>query len=596
MGYATTVEIFSNLSYPLDNSHVRYFATLSAQNTFFSNLPNATSPFNNQTYQRVGDYDLTFRVSGNMTQAQKWGYARFKNRDEANKWYYTFINQVEYIDDDTIKLHCSIDFFQTYVYDMTILQSMVERQHERLYQSNGLPIVNTVNENLDYGTEYDIVFNDSENFTQFYLLHVISTKEIGSGGTGIPINIIGIPTPVFVYCIPYLLGDDSGIKLKMLDGSIEYAPPLQLLFDSLKSDADIVNSVISCYWSVYNGIDFQRAYDISTKTLDINKIGGSQAITAIGSKITISDTDWGLVRITKVLNFQTKTLPTVFEKYKGVPSYNESKLLMSPYTIVELVDMKGGSVTLKPEYIDGKTFRLLARSGVSTQNKIAYMCDSYLTNVNNRQDISVYLNALIDDSPNNIPILTDASADYIQGNINQVNTQRANAKKDMSVGIINSAVNAVPMFAMGMGGLGGAGLASGIIENVNRNYNVQKELDAKMSDIKNIPPSVSAMGGDSAYEMGNSFTFPRVIVKTIKPEYQEKLSNFFKVYGYQVNRLTIPNLNTRLNWNYVKVTSLNVKSGYNRDIVMRFKEIFEKGVTLWHNDDIMNYDKSNGVR
>ena len=77
--------------------------------------------------------------------------------------------KVEYVDDNTVKVYGSLDFYQTYVFDMTILESLVERQHERLYQSNGL-FLNTVDEGLDYGLEYVTTYQVSVYYC-FKIIH-----------------------------------------------------------------------------------------------------------------------------------------------------------------------------------------------------------------------------------------------------------------------------------------------------------------------------------------------------------------------------------------------------------------------------------------
>ena len=203
---------------------------------------------------------------------------------------------------------------------------------------------------------------------------------------------------------------------------------------------------------------------------------------------------------------------------------------------------------------------------------------------------------LIDSAPNNIPILTDATADYIQGNQNSINAQKSLADSNRWVDIGSSVVNAIPLMMLPQTApLGIAQATTGIAQAENRRYNDLKMLNAKKKDIDNLPPNAQNMSGNTSYEWGNGLESPQIYIKTVTTEYEKKLSDFFHMYGYQINELRIPNTHTRSHFNYVKCQSLNVRSGMNREIILRFKSIFENGVTLWHTNDLQNYNVSNEV-
>ena len=66
--------------------------------------------------------------------------------------------------------------------------------------------------------------------------------------------------------------------------------------------------------------------------------------------------------------------------------------------------------------------------------------------------------------------------------------------------------------------------------------------------------------------------------------------------GYKVNTLEIPELRTRLNWNYIETTDINITGNIPQDHLQKIKNIFNTGVTLWHNDNVGNYNRDNGIR
>lgn len=82
-------------------------------------------------------------------------------------------------------------------------------------------------------------------------------------------------------------------------------------------------------------------------------------------------------------------------------------------------------------------------------------------------------------------------------------------------------------------------------------------------------------------------------VKTIKNEFAEIIDNFFELYGYAVNKLKVPNINSRRYWNFVKTQDCQI-SGIS---ILQEKEtlesIFNRGVTIWHVDAIGDYTFDN---
>lgn len=597
---STRIEVFTNISYPLDNSHVRRFENLSSQTAYFDGLTKGWTG-DNYKYSRVDNYEFTIRITGKIANAQRFGYARLKNIfDSGTKWYYCFVNKVLYIDDNTIELQLSLDFYQTYVFDMEILPSFVERQHEPLWQSNGLPVVNTVPEDVNYGDEYNIINQRFVAFQTFYYTVIVSKKPIGSYVVADDDRVnggrLGVQTGLHYYIIPFELDTDY-IPITITQVGNEYIPPnYGEIQRFLSKDDEAVNNIVAMFSTIYIGSDWAVGKSGSGTNARINLDSVTNG-NFMPVKITIpndrGDVDRHLIEIANIKRF-TQKIYNVTNKYQNVPNYTESKLMLSPYTIFVLTDFKGNQIELKPEYVIGSDFTFAIRGSISEMNKTSVEVRNY---INALDDNTSYLKALIDTSPNKIAWQTDSLADYLQGEGTSVETRKALASRNRNVEIGTSAINAIPsMFTGWIGaGFGASSFASSAINAENRRYNEVKSLEAKQDDISNVPPSVSNMGGNNAFEWGNDFIFPRIITKTVTDEYRKKLTDYFNMYGYQKNELVEPNLHTRRYWNYIKCVTLNVQSGMNREIILRFKKIFEEGVTLWHDDDMFNYNRNNTV-
>lgn len=599
MNVNTVIEIFPNLSYPSDYSHVRRFADLGSQTAYFTNYSDKIR-LENYKYTRIDDYQFTIVVGSSnpdssnaidISQAQQWGYVRVNNFFKANKWSYAFIDKVTYNNTGGVILHCTIDFYQSFTFDIEILKSFVERQHEPLYQANGLPVVNTIDEGLNYGLEYKTVYSSKVATSDIVYLVIVSTKALGDKGSALDSSQhIGTPTPLYYYVIPYLYNDDESLKITY-SSSTEYTPNLYEIFKELQGNEEYVNSIVSLYTTVDCGIAFDSVYNSATKTINLdnsNQLFNSQGM--FTEKIDVLSGTAVLIRVLEKRNFTTRTSLSI-GKYRNVENYKESKLKMFPYTIIELTDMKGNNVEYKPEYINGSDCQVGQRGSLGTQNKVGYYLRNYLQTVVDSENHS-----LVDENPNNIPIVTEATADYIQGNANSIATKLALADSNAIVNGGSAVVNSLPMlFSPMTAPQGVANMATGVAQSINTRHNEIKTLEAKQADINNIPPNAKNMSGNVVYEWGSGYQFPQLQIKTVTDEYAKKLTDYFHMFGYQINELRIPSQHNRQHFNYIKCLNLNVRSGLNRDILNRYKAIFENGVTLWHTDDIGNYNLENGV-
>ena len=83
---------------------------------------------------------------------------------------------------------------------------------------------------------------------------------------------------------------------------------------------------------------------------------------------------------------------------------------------------------------------------------------------------------------------------------------------------------------------------------------------------------------------------------TIKYEYAKIIDDYLSCYGYKVNKVKIPNITGRTNWNYVKTVNCNVEADIPETDLAIIRQMFNNGVTLWHNPStIYNYSNSNTI-
>ena len=68
------------------------------------------------------------------------------------------------------------------------------------------------------------------------------------------------------------------------------------------------------------------------------------------------------------------------------------------------------------------------------------------------------------------------------------------------------------------------------------------------------------------------------------------------MYGYKVNRLKVPNITGRPNFNYIKTIGCNIIGDIPQARLQEIKDLFNRGITLWHNPNtFLDYSVNNNI-
>lgn len=98
-----------------------------AQYNYFSGK--TTQVMTKEHYSVVRERDGILRVEGDVGLWQKVNYMVFTNKNFGGKHFYAFINRAEYVNPNTTFLHFQLDVMQTWLGDLVIEPSMIEREH-----------------------------------------------------------------------------------------------------------------------------------------------------------------------------------------------------------------------------------------------------------------------------------------------------------------------------------------------------------------------------------------------------------------------------------------------------------------------------------
>jgi hypothetical protein len=520
-------------------------------------------------------------------------YMMYKNDLYSNKWFYAFVTEVRYVNPNTTEIFFTVDVFQTWQFDITFKQSFIERCHVDRWNSDGTPILNTQDEGIAYGSEYDIVSIDHFQPSGGIYFLVIACKNLLEGSNEITPVLNGIVQPLTYYIHPFKL--DGTMPPTTIGGAAQPIIDLKTLLYFLYLEQDSVNNVVSLTVTDYIGenVDYDGTVHLSSNEFEgvLFGTGNNPIIKLIGMSSYETNSK----------NFGNK-----YDDYNDV--YNESKLLMYPYTQLVLSDGKGHQVTYKNEYINSSDLTVTVRGSLNTTNKVAYSIEGY--NVNPSQsnhhihDLSY---SLINSDPNDVPILTDLLSAYLQGNRNSLNNQKAQMQFNLNMSEVTGSMAVAKSVVSGglsgsVGGAGGAisgavlgGVESGlgVYQGIRNQQYAIEGIMARQKDIANTPPSISGMGSNTAFDFGNNINGVYLIKKQIKLEYIAQIADYFKMFGYKINKKRTPDFKSREHFNYIKTNGVTILGNCPQNDLNQIKAIFDNGVTVWHVDDVGNYSLAN---
>ena len=517
--------------------HQVYFNSKQQQQEYFSQK--VVKTFNDYTTVRTtradGSLKSSVKVECNIDvlRTKACNYMYYQNLHHGNRIFYAFIKQLIYINEDVTEIVFETDVYQTWLFDVEVLQSYVVREHHATDNIGA----NVVPEKFNF---QDYTYEEKSNI----------------GLTGV--NKIG-----------YLVGsaepyDDTNSR------GAEYTGVYQGLFYFYYEDTTKLNDLLTALEK--KGGDC-IVFVCAVPRVVMENVGKTPIFDSDKAESELLPAKEGCVHtsdfaINMYHDFNLNRSDITFEGYK--PKNN--KLFTYPFTCLEVTNHAGSQVEY---HIEDFVF-----------NKE----DSGL------KDIAFHLYADISGSPSIclIPVNYKNCAEnydfgidiggFPQCGINTDTYKLWLAKNQYSnamdiAGGIGSILGGIGMLVAtpisgGTSTVAGVGMiaggVTGILQSANNNYQASKEPNkAQTGTGKNN--LLTAMGY-------NDFVF---YIRTIKKNYAQTVDTFFTMYGYQVNRVKQPNLDSRPCFNYIQTIDVNLVGGIPNDDLEVLKSIYNKGVTLW---------------
>lgn len=138
---SSTIKICKGVKLNKSYHHAIWFSSSSNQVNYFEGK--VVKTLTSYSYLRK-TWDL--KVDAKMEDAREWGYLFFRNTSNG-KYYFYFIDNIEYVNDNMVNLQLELDVLQTYLFDFQLLKSFVEREHT----NNDTVGSNILDEGLEIG-------------------------------------------------------------------------------------------------------------------------------------------------------------------------------------------------------------------------------------------------------------------------------------------------------------------------------------------------------------------------------------------------------------------------------------------------------------
>lgn len=535
----TDVKLLKGIA--LDNryAHTYYFSDASSQASFFTGKAFAT--YSAQSYQRSGRNSI--KLSGIAENLCMANYMMFRNTSFGSKWFYAFINHVEYINNSTVEIFYEIDVMQTWFVGATLGQCYVERMHISKSEDDAL--------------------SNAACFT---------------------------PEPF----------DASQMLLQPL-GEIKWTDYSYLVFHKASGQGQIINGIYSgvditqCSSAAeVNAVlaDYEDTPEDVVQILmfptELVNIGGSVP----GQFITInkpSTLAGHTPRNKKLLNYpfniceiSTNVEQPIELRFEYIGANPATTSSFNVYAI--------GNIVGNGEVVIGLDF-----AGAGTPYQGAHTNWNHTTAIASFPQCSFTIDGY------------RAWLAQLNGKqlVREWQETQANLERDLWSNRFGFVGEALGLIAGSRGGVGGAIAGAGNIlssgfAGMNREEQINRQmgLAAEKAQIDIARAKMQPDYGTMVHTQGSTFLIHEAGVfvrqRSLTTKEAERLDNFLDAYGYQVENVITPNISSRSKANFIKTRGCVVNGEMPTEARKAIGDIIDGGITFWKSSATIG-DYSNNV-
>lgn len=563
----TEVRIYSGVPLDRDYNHTVKQTSLSTQLTVFA--PYLKYTLTNLSYQRSGKN--TIRISKLADTLYDCNYMAFQNTAFGNKWFYAFIDRVEYINNNTSEITYTIDVMQTWYFDYDLGECYVEREHSETDAVGD----NLVPENLDTG---ELLINQKIDY--FY--------PRGTASTTYYLVVLYVPNSQKGY-----ITSEEKIANGVYKYGITRCNNGHINEVTVYDTGKIVNGVyMGCkWWGVPLDVSTADNIVFTTTRIDglVQTILGAEVGGTIVNMVQVPTNiylEWNINE-----HHEATTDLMLINGARGFKSADNKvfypqnyKMYTNPFRNIVVSNNAGQTATYKWEYSDrtsgGIKDIIFGVMGVPVPAPEIMLFPRGYRGVEYDYESGITLT----DFPQP-PWSEDSFAKWWTQNGDAYITSMLTSAVTTIAGVATAPTNP----ASAVAAIGGA---VGIANNIGR-FVTAKNTPDQISGQSNVSSLRTVQGriGFTIYDMGVEYSVAKVI------------DGYFTMFGYAVKQLKVPNIKKagaklRPHWNYIKTLSCVIHSAAGKGLPTEDEEaiakIYDKGITFWSAiGDIGDYSLDN---
>lgn len=558
------VQLFKGIN--LDNRymHTIYFANESAQNAWFTSK--VTYTFQQISYTRYTKNSI--KLKADTTDIIDCTYLRFKNDRNVDKWFYAFINSVEYVNENTCLITYEIDVMQTwFIQNGSVRPCMVLREHvnddtfgknlepepigSEMYDKNFLADANTL---VDEGG--NTVTNVFKNFNAF----------VTTGGDPVEADLGHVTT---------------GVQSTTVNGLFNYTLFLSAEINNSTEVQALIADMYTLLGSWDKGEQKIDVFDITQFPTAFSPKGNVASPKTFTKSFSIPTALGDYTPKNKKLLGYPYNLLLVTSKDGSCGQYKweyfNTNLMQNPTFKLQGSPLGGGNIICYPRNYNGVADAIDEKVVMNDFPKSAFSYDAYQawvasggkTRLQNAEQINnarMFVNA----SRQGGEALRDIASATAHGGSAVISYKTGDDVRTISEGI--QALDKVKT-----SGEHTTSLLTDIVEARNKIVYQWKDAEYRPNMVVGTPSPVTAV----AYQYLN-FYFYQVHVRENEAKH---LDDFLSCYGYAINRVKTPNLTGRQYWNFVQTQDCVIAGNMPSSSKEAIARIFDGGIFFWRNGD-----------
>lgn len=530
------------LDTPLESDYrnTLWFPDREAQTAYF--LGRTIKTYDNFQYIKKNN---TIVVDGEVDLLYNCNYIMYQNNNFTNKWFYAFIDRIEWASNSSVRLYVSTDVIQTWFFDITYYDSYVDRCHSDTDVAGD----NIVPEDFSVGNPggYQVAGSTDlapDGIALFATSTYAGESRTGSVNSGIYSggqNLVDfhIDNPGVGSILDSYVKNGTAtavIKLQQYPYKLKNGPmvvsfskyPSSISGYTPKNNKMLSSAFVTCFMSMYGQeTDFNPVFITDSK---------------VNIKVSADQTSGTISAF--VENYSDGSISTI-SMFASIPesgwSYNQYKNDYNLHSGSNAMYVQRSVAQRTADYVS---------AGTNTAASVLDTAGSIF-----RTGVSLV-------GATSVPALGLSRALENIGS-----TAR-------SFGEANQALTALNSFA------GGYDSISQDLAAISENYNA---------------PATGGMSASNGYIATGKTVFSYGY-KVLPRDIVERCDKFLTVYGYKQSEYRAINLHARASWTYIKTNGLNASGNFPDDDMNIIKRAFNNGIFFWvYTATYGNFGQNNAI-